>query len=76
MDLRDGPRPGSPRPRWSSSGADDLALPPEHQRVIADGIPGAELLTVEPRAPTWPTWSGRSRSPGALLAHLDAGGIR
>ena len=39
------------------SGADDLALPPVHQELLADGIPGAELLTV---------------SPGAHLANLEA----
>ena len=38
------------------SGGEDPALPPEHQRLIADGIPGAELLTV---------------SPGAHLANLE-----
>ena len=39
------------------SGREDPALPPEHQQVIADGIPGAVLLTV---------------SPGAHLANLEA----
>jgi 3-oxoadipate enol-lactonase len=38
------------------SGAEDLALPPEHQQLIAAGIPGAQLLTV---------------SPGAHLANLE-----
>jgi 3-oxoadipate enol-lactonase len=55
------------------SGADDPALPPEHQRLIADGIPGAELLTVAPAAHL----ANLERSlevTGALLAHLDAGG--
>jgi 3-oxoadipate enol-lactonase len=32
------------------SGADDPALPPDHQRLIADGIPGAALLSVSPAA--------------------------
>jgi 3-oxoadipate enol-lactonase len=32
------------------SGADDPALPPEHQRLVADGIPGARLLSVSPAA--------------------------
>jgi 3-oxoadipate enol-lactonase len=32
------------------SGADDLALPPAHQQLIADGIPGARLLTLSPAA--------------------------
>jgi 3-oxoadipate enol-lactonase len=38
------------------SGAEDLALPPDHQRLIAAGIAGATLLTV---------------SPGAHLANLE-----
>jgi 3-oxoadipate enol-lactonase len=38
------------------SGAEDLALPPEHQQLIAEGIHGAQLLTV---------------SPGAHLANLE-----
>jgi 3-oxoadipate enol-lactonase len=52
------------------SGAEDPALPPEHQRLIADGIPGAELLTVSPAAHL----ANLERTPevtGALLAHLD-----
>jgi 3-oxoadipate enol-lactonase len=32
------------------SGADDLALPPEHQRLLAEGIPGARLHTIEDAA--------------------------
>jgi len=32
------------------SGAQDPALPPEHQQLIADGIPGAKLLTLSPAA--------------------------
>jgi 3-oxoadipate enol-lactonase len=38
------------------SGAEDPALPPDHQRLIAEGIRGAQLLTV---------------SPGAHLANLE-----
>ena len=38
------------------AGWQDLALPPEHQQLIADSIPGAQLLTV---------------SPGAHLANLE-----
>ena len=33
--------PASPRPPSSSAGEEDLALPPAHQQLIADGIPGA-----------------------------------
>jgi 3-oxoadipate enol-lactonase len=55
------------------SGADDPALPPEHQRLIADGIPGAELLTVAPAAHL-ANLERTLEVTGALLAHLDAGG--
>jgi 3-oxoadipate enol-lactonase len=55
------------------SGADDPALPPEHQRLIADGIPGAELLTVAPAAHL-ANLERVLEVTGALLAHLDAGG--
>jgi 3-oxoadipate enol-lactonase len=54
------------------SGADDLALPPEHQRAIADGIPGSEFLSVTPGAHL----ANLERAPeitGALLAHLEGG---
>jgi 3-oxoadipate enol-lactonase len=55
------------------AGADDLALPPEHQRLIADGIAGAQLVTVSPGAHLANLESTREVT-GALLAHLDAGG--
>jgi 3-oxoadipate enol-lactonase len=55
------------------SGADDPALPPEHQRLIAEGIPGAELLTVAPAAHL-ANLERTLEVTGALLAHLDAGG--
>jgi len=55
------------------SGADDAALPPDHQRLIADGIAGAELLTVAPAAHL-ANLERTLEVTGALLAHLDAGG--
>ena len=55
------------------SGADDQALPPEHQRLIADRIAGAELLTVAPAAHL-ANLERTLEVTGALLAHLDAGG--
>ena len=55
------------------SGADDAALPPEHQKLIADGIAGAELLTVAPAAHL-ANLERTLEVTGALLAHLDAGG--
>ena len=55
------------------SGADDAALPPDHQRLIADGVPGAELLTLAPAAHL-ANLERTLEVTGALLAHLDAGG--
>lgn len=52
------------------SAAEDLALPPEHQQAIADGIPGAELLTVSPGAHL-ANLERTSEITGALLAHLE-----
>jgi len=54
------------------SGAEDPALPPEHQRVIADGIAGAELLTVSPGAHL-ANLERTLEVTGALLAHFDGG---
>ena len=54
------------------SGADDLALPPDHQRAIADGIPGAEFLTVSPGAHL-ANLERTLEITGALLAHLEGG---
>ena len=55
------------------SGLEDPALPPEHQQVIADGIRGAELLTVSPGAHL-ANLEQPLRITGALLGHLDPGG--
>jgi 3-oxoadipate enol-lactonase len=55
------------------SGAEDLALPPEHQRLIVDGIPGAELLTVSPAAHL-ANLERTLEVTGALLGHFDAAG--
>jgi 3-oxoadipate enol-lactonase len=55
------------------SGAEDPALPPEHQRVIAEGIPGAELLTVSPGAHL-ANLEQPLQVTGALLGHFDAAG--
>jgi 3-oxoadipate enol-lactonase len=49
MDLRD-QLARIAAPTLVISGADDEATPPEHQRLIADSIPGARLETVEPAA--------------------------
>jgi 3-oxoadipate enol-lactonase len=55
------------------SGAEDLALPPEHQRAIADGIAGAELLSLSPGAHL-ANLEQPLRVSGALLGHFDAAG--
>jgi 3-oxoadipate enol-lactonase len=55
------------------SGWDDPALPPEHQQAIADGIPGAELLTVSPGAHL-ANIEQALRVTGALLGHFDTAG--
>jgi 3-oxoadipate enol-lactonase len=55
------------------SALEDPALPPEHQRVIADGIPGAELLDVSPGAHL-ANLEQPLQITGALLGHLDPGG--
>ena len=72
MDLRsDLGRIGAPT--LVVAGADDPALPPEHQRAIAQGIAGAELLEVAPAAHL-ANLERTLEVTGALLAHLDAGG--
>jgi 3-oxoadipate enol-lactonase len=53
------------------SGGEDPALPPEHQKLIADGIAGAELLTVSPGAHL-ANLEQPLRVTGALLGHFDA----
>jgi 3-oxoadipate enol-lactonase len=55
------------------SAAEDLALPPEHQRVIAEGVPAAELLTVSPGAHL-ANLERTLEVTGALLGHFDAAG--
>jgi 3-oxoadipate enol-lactonase len=55
------------------SGAEDPALPPEHQRAIAAGIPGAELQSFSPAAHL-ANVEQPLQVAGALLGHLDAAG--
>jgi 3-oxoadipate enol-lactonase len=54
------------------SAAEDLALPPAHQHAIAEGIAGAELLTVSPGAHL-ANLERTLEITGALLAHLEGG---
>lgn len=51
------------------SGLEDPALPPEHQRAIADGIPGARLLELSPAAHI-ANVEQPERVTAALLEHL------
>ncbi len=55
------------------SGTEDPALPPEHQRLIADGIAGAELLTLSP-ASHLANLERTREVTDALLGHFDAAG--
>ena len=54
------------------SGQEDLALPPAHQQLIADGIPGARLLTLSPGAHL-ANLEQPQRVTEALLGHFDGG---
>ena len=54
------------------SGADDPALPPEHQQVIADGIPGARLLSLSPAAHL-ANLEQPAQVTDALIAHATGG---
>jgi 3-oxoadipate enol-lactonase len=54
------------------SGADDPALPPEHQQVIADGIPGAQLLSLGPAAHL-ANLEQPEQVTDALIAHATGG---
>lgn len=54
------------------SGAEDQALPPEHQQVIADGIPGARLLTLRPAAHL-ANIEQAQQVTDALIAHVTGG---
>ena len=56
------------------SGWEDPALPPEHQKLIADGIADAELLTISPGAHL-PNLEQPLQVTGALLGHFDAAGL-
>jgi 3-oxoadipate enol-lactonase len=56
------------------SGWEDPALPPEHQKLIADSIPGAQLVTVSPGAHL-ANLEQPVRVTGELLGHFDAAGL-
>lgn len=74
MDLRaDLPRISAPT--LVIGGEEDPATPPEHQRAIADGIPGARLLLVSPAAHL-ANVEQAGQVGAALLDHLAGGGDR
>jgi 3-oxoadipate enol-lactonase len=72
MDLR-ADLPRIPAPTLVVSGAKDLAAPPEHQRAIADGIPGARFLSLEDAAHI-AAIERPLEVTGAILGHLDGAG--
>jgi 3-oxoadipate enol-lactonase len=53
------------------SGADDQAAPPEHQRLIADAIPGARHEVVSPAAHIAPIEQADAIN-SLILEHLGA----
>lgn len=55
------------------SGAQDPALPPEHQQAIADGIAGSRLFSLSP-ASHLANVEQPLQVTGAILGHLDAAG--
>lgn len=63
---------GITAPTLVISGADDPALPPEHQRLIADGIPGARFLSLSPAAHL-ANIEQAEQVTGALIEHATAG---
>ena len=60
---------GITAPTLVVSGDQDQALPPEQQQVIADGVPGARLITVSPAAHI-ASIEQADQVTAALLTHL------
>ena len=52
------------------SGADDPSLPPEHQRLIAAGVPGARLEVIDDAAHI-PSIQHPAEVNDLILDHLD-----
>ncbi|MGY1988209.1 3-oxoadipate enol-lactonase [Blastococcus sp. SYSU DS0669] len=73
IDLRDD-LPRITAPTLVVSGAQDPALPPRHQELIAEGITGAELLVLDPAAHLG-NLERALEVTGALLGHFDAAGL-
>jgi 3-oxoadipate enol-lactonase len=70
MDLREALARIS-APTLVVSGAQDQAIPPEHQQRIADAIPGARLETLDPAAHVAPV-EQPARLNDLITAHLAA----
>ncbi len=66
--------PSITAPTLVVSGADDPALPPEHQQLIADRVPGAQLVTISPGAHL-ANIEQAAQVTDALIAHAT-GGLR
>jgi 3-oxoadipate enol-lactonase len=54
------------------SGAEDLALPPDHQQLIAESVPGAQLLSLSPAAHL-ANLEQVQRVTDALITHATGG---
>jgi 3-oxoadipate enol-lactonase len=70
MDLRS-ELPRITAPTLVVSRAEALAAPPEHQRAIAEAVPGARLTTLSPAAHL-ANIERPLEVTGAVLGHLDA----
>jgi 3-oxoadipate enol-lactonase len=64
--------PSITAPTLVVSGADDPALPPEHQQLIADRVPGAQLVTISPGAHL-ANIEQAAQVTDALIAHATGG---
>jgi 3-oxoadipate enol-lactonase len=70
LDLRD-ELAAVTAPTLVVAGADDLALPPDHGRAIADGVPGARFRLL-PGAAHLPTAESPAALATLILDHLEA----
>jgi 3-oxoadipate enol-lactonase len=68
-----GELPAITAPTLVISGADDFALPPDHGRLIADGIPGARFELVE-RAAHLGSFERPERFNRLIIDHVKAAG--
>ena len=54
-------------------GAEDLAIPPEHQQALADAIPGARLELLSPGGAPRDGRATRARRRSCCIAHFGGG---